>query len=190
MKRLLATLLPGFIKRPLSRSRTTAQARREHERLAGFGAHLDDRHVANLRVLTSREKLLDLLPKHAVAAEVGVARGGFSQQILARCEPQRLHLIDAWASSGGEYGPADYQHVTEKFQAHTDSGQVVIHRGWSWDMLAQLPDASLDWVYLDAGHRYDMVSRDLRATRPKMKPVGLICGHDYVKWSSIARNCY
>ena len=49
-------------------------------------------------------------------------------------------------------------------------------------MLAQIPDGSLDWIYIDAGHEYHDVSADLAAASAKVKIGGLICGHDYAKW--------
>ena len=51
--------------------------------------------------------------------------------------------------------------------------------GWSWDAAASYPDGSLDLVYLDAGHDYAEVSKDIAAWRPKVKPGGFLAGHDY-----------
>ncbi|NIL95924.1 MAG: hypothetical protein GTO62_01975, partial [Planctomycetales bacterium] len=36
-----------------------------------------------------------------------------------------------------------------------------------------------DWVYIDANHTYEGVLADLEASLPKVRPGGLICGHDY-----------
>lgn len=49
-----------------------------------------------LLVPASRDELIALLPKGGVVAEVGVAFGDFSEVILARTLPKRLHLIDPW----------------------------------------------------------------------------------------------
>lgn len=40
-------------------------------------------------------------------------------------------------------------------------------------------DESLDFVFIDAGHTYEDVYRDLRAWYPKVKPGGVFAGHDY-----------
>jgi hypothetical protein len=45
---------------------------------------------------TNRISLLSLLPKFGRVAEIGVAEGEFSQEILARTTPKHLHLIDPW----------------------------------------------------------------------------------------------
>lgn len=40
-------------------------------------------------------------------------------------------------------------------------------------------DDSLEAVFIDADHRYEHVRRDLAAWLPKVKPGGLVAGHDY-----------
>lgn len=40
-------------------------------------------------------------------------------------------------------------------------------------------DRSLDVVFIDASHEYDDVRSDLLAWRPKIKPGGVLAGHDY-----------
>jgi hypothetical protein len=40
-------------------------------------------------------------------------------------------------------------------------------------------DASLDFVYIDADHRYAAVSADIKAWLPKIKAGGWLAGHDY-----------
>jgi len=43
-----------------------------------------------------REDFLLQLPKGGTVAEIGVASGDFSDQILDRSSPEKLHLIDPW----------------------------------------------------------------------------------------------
>ena len=59
------------------------------------------------------------------------------------------------------------------------SGQVEIQRTESLKAAASCEDASLDWIYLDADHRYEGCRDDLAAWLPKLKVGGLICGDDY-----------
>lgn len=40
-------------------------------------------------------------------------------------------------------------------------------------------DASLDFVFIDADHAYGSVARDIDAWLPKVKPGGVIAGHDH-----------
>ena len=42
-----------------------------------------------------------------------------------------------------------------------------------------IPDQSLDICFIDADHRYTGVKEDILAYLPKVKPGGIICGHDF-----------
>ena len=55
-------------------------------------------HTTSCTVLPNRFIMLDRMPKHARVAEIGVAFGDFSKEILARCQPEKLYLVDAWES--------------------------------------------------------------------------------------------
>lgn len=142
--------------------------------------------------LTQRErlrgKLLGMMPKGGVCAEIGVWEGVFSGRILEICEPAELHLIDPWlyqpefADTG--FGrkknenlmDEKYQMVVDKFR---DDPRVKVHRGMSDDMLAALPDASLDWIYIDGNHNEPFINRDLALALQKVKPNGIISGDDF-----------
>lgn len=135
-----------------------------------------------------RGKLLQMMPKGAVCAEIGVWEGQFSRRILAECAPARLHLIDPWAylpefsnTGFGKRKNADlmdlkYQQVVEDFR---NDPRVVIHRATSEEALSALPDGSLDWVYIDGNHNEPFVNRDLELSLRKVKPNGIIAGDDY-----------
>ena len=137
---------------------------------------LTSMYISNLRVVSDRKELLTLLPANGVVAEVGVDEGNYSEQIRTATSPKRLHLIDAWASRHGE---TKFKKVQARFSVATRSGQVVINKGVSWHELAKFPDAYLDWVYIDSSHSYEDTVRELQVCRLKVKPNGLIGGHDY-----------
>jgi predicted O-methyltransferase YrrM len=127
--------------------------------------------------------MLREMPKGGVCAEVGVAEGDFSREIIDLLQPAKLYLIDLW-SAGSERYSDSLQKVERELAEPLASGLAEIRRGYSWDELAKLQDESLDWVYIDAAHDYASVKKDLAAARPKIKPGGWICGHDYTRWSS------
>ena len=57
----------------------------------------------------------------------------------------------------------------------------------SMDALAQFPDNSLDFVYLDGNHQDPYIAQDINEWMKKVKPGGILAGHDYahikrVKW--------
>lgn len=141
--------------------------------------------VRNTRVLASRLDLLHEMPKGAVCAEVGVAAGAFAAQIYAVTQPARLHLIDAW-----NYPPQPdcfepgLARVRAHFAAEIAAGRVEVHRGLSAEMLARLPEHSLDWIYVDAGHDHANVTADLLACLRVVKPGGIIAGDDYLRYDT------
>jgi len=51
--------------------------------------------------------------------------------------------------------------------------------GDSFDRIKEFEDKSVDFAFIDANHTYDFVSKDIAAMLPKMKPGGILTGHDY-----------
>lgn len=141
---------------------------------------MEQRHVENCEVLPSRADLLRRLPSGGVVAELGVDQGKFSQAILYLNRPERLHLVDAWSSARFSDG---YRLVADKFAEEIASGQVVLERGLSVDVLEQAPDGCFDWVYIDTDHGYDVTLAELNLCARKVKPDGHIAGHDFAQAS-------
>ncbi len=140
---------------------------------------------------TKRQALLDCLPKESVVAEIGVAEGNFSQEILQQALPRKLHLIDPWLHQDAEDYATDPNNVCQseadlrwlavqdKFRSLVDNGFVEIHRAFSHEAVQTFPDGYFDWVYIDAMHTYEACLDDLRLYDAKVGPEGFICGHDY-----------
>lgn len=153
---------------------------------------LPKRFLRNARLLPSRDDILPLLPKHAVIAEVGVMKGGFSRKILDVCKPSTFYAIDeyrvhtlpeVWGCPITEFfeGKTHRGFFESKFGADIATGVVKVLEGDSGAMLNALPDKSVDVIYLDADHNYLAVVRDLEVIRRKIKPVtGLIILNDYI----------
>lgn len=146
-----------------------------------------------LFVHATREDILDCLPKGLAMAEIGVAEGDFAAAILARAAPAALHLVDPWVhQERADYvvdpnnAPAqeqDRRHaaVLARFQG---APAVRVHRAFSTEQATRTEDGSLDVVYLDAMHTQDAVIEDLLAFAPKLRPDGLMMGHDFASHAS------
>ena len=144
-----------------------------------------------------RSFVVDFLPRDSVGAEIGVHYGDFSAILLQAVAPRTLHLIDPWRhETGPEYArslyggrasgaqaemDARYEGVLERFADEIARGQVIVHRSSSEVALAELPDASLDWVYIDGNHRYEFVVKDLELSLAKVRPGGVVTGDDYAE---------
>lgn len=132
-----------------------------------------DKHLENAQLLQDRDALLYKLPKNGVCAEVGVATGEFSRKIIDICCPKKLYCIDIWLDEEA------YEQTKERLRDEISSGQVVLLRGDSRELLETLKDESLDFVYIDAMHDYEHPRQELDVCRRKVVKDGLICGHDY-----------
>lgn len=135
--------------------------------------------------------ILRRLPDGPVrGAEVGVFGGALSARLLSRPDLQ-LTMIDSWEGDGAAYADGNDWHATlsqdqqdryywaavSATAGASDRREIIKAR--SLDAAKQIADASLDFVFLDADHSAHAVAADISAWLPKVKPGGLICGHDY-----------
>ena len=143
-----------------------------------------------LQLFLTRESMIrSLVREGMVGCELGVFAGEFAES-LVRHSPKSLTLIDCWSSpdgmlfSGDVDGnngvslPQDYLYglVVSRFANYP---HVTVLRGWTYDLIPTLDDGSLDYVYIDADHSYEGMKRDLKLIQSKLKPDGLLMGHDY-----------
>jgi hypothetical protein len=157
-------------------------------------------------VLSSREELLPYLPKDGVGAEIGVAEGAFSAAILEAADPRELHLIDPWSNLESGSGLLQASMTLANVQDALEHGveldppppnpmgdsilagvvarfegdpRVHFHRQYSYKAAASFEEEYFDFVYIDGNHNYEFVLRDLQDFASRLKPGGLLFGHDF-----------
>lgn len=178
-KILYDNLLPNFMKAKFNWM-TILQMQKEEKEFntrVPF-VQLSNEHLKNCRVVANRESLLNLLPKEAIVAEIGVDEGVFSKQIMEICTPSKLHLIDAWDSE--KYGEPKLNLIKKELNTLINNNSVIIHKGYSYSELEKFEDAYFDWIYIDTDHTYNTTCKELEVCSRKIKQNGLILGHDYV----------
>lgn len=136
------------------------------------------KHIANTKVLSDREELLKLLPKNGVIAEIGVDKGEFSEKIMDITSPTKLHLIDNWNCE--RYHEGLKKDVEAKFGKEITSDKIEINFGLSTDVANAFSDDYFDWIYIDTDHTYKTTLSELRLYAAKIKPGGIIAGHDFM----------
>ncbi len=160
---------------------TSLDARRALKR-SSPSVVLENRHTQNCKVLPTRMYLLEHLPKQGVVAEVGVANGDFTKQILERSHPKKLHLVDAWETERFESG---LDKVSERFSGEITNGTIEVNRGLSTERLREFEDSYFDWVYIDTDHSYPTTRDELRIAARKVKSGGHIAGHDFTSGNPV-----
>lgn len=104
--------------------------------------------------------------------------------LLAEKFKGKVHAID-WFR-GSEKTNLDfagrYFNVRKIFEENvgqfSQSRFINLIEAKSLDAAGSFEDASLDVVFLDGDHRYDFIRADIEAWLPKLKPNGIMCGHD------------
>jgi hypothetical protein len=137
-------------------------------------SELDWGHLRDCRVVPSRVELVrECLPKRGVVAEVGTDHGAFAEIILKYAVPSELHVIDI--------SLANFRR--DVFAPAIQAGTVRLHESDSVEALRRFPDEYFDWIYIDANHSYEGVTRDLNEAKRAVKRQGLLVVNDYVFWS-------
>jgi hypothetical protein len=136
------------------------------------------------------EAILSRLGKSPVGAELGVFRGALSRRLLTRTD-LRLIMVDSWGDYRPTYeGSGDYCATMSDAEKQNNEEISDVHTRFAEDRRriiksdtvaasAMVDDASLDFVFVDADHSYEGCRRDIDAWVGKLRPGGLLCGHDY-----------
>jgi predicted O-methyltransferase YrrM len=133
---------------------------------------LEAKHLAHCKMIESREKMLEFMPKNAVCAEIGIALCDFSKLILDITRPGELHLIDIDSEA--------IKAAKRRFGPELGAGRVRVHHGDSSHVILSMPDQYFDWIYIDGDHNYAGVRKDLYASGIKIKRDGMIALNDYI----------
>lgn len=116
-------------------------------------------------------------------AEIGVLNGVFSE-ILCQTNPHaKIYSIDAWQFyplAKNFRKPHHYPPIYESAKARlAPYKNNIIIRKWSMDALNDFADESLDFVFIDADHRFEAITNDIAQWSKKVRKGGIISGHDY-----------
>ena len=146
---------------------------------------------APVPVFGSREDLgalLELEFPGGAGVELGVQRGEFAAATLRgwpNCS--RFVLVDVWAHLPNYEDLANLDDTAQDGIMHRAleavapwRDRVVICRNLTTHCASRFPDASFDFVYVDARHDRVGVTEDLEMWWPKARRGALFCGHDFV----------
>jgi Methyltransferase domain len=120
-------------------------------------------------------------------AEVGVYRGEFAAGLLRACPSlQTYHMIDPWRHLHDWNKPANttderFEEFLGEAMAATDSFREkrIVLRGRTIEVIDEIPDGTLDLVYIDGDHTLRGIAVDLIRAYPKIRTGGFLAGDDF-----------
>ncbi len=124
-------------------------------------------------------KIAEQLPDDCRIAEVGVADGRsalFMADCLAKLGKKfHLYMIDNLDYGNVDQAVTIVNHIVKS--GHSDS--ITFYHQGSLDSSCKINDGSLDFVFIDASHKYQETKADIRLWIHKLKYDRILAGHDY-----------
>ncbi|KKQ07257.1 hypothetical protein A2858_00010 [Candidatus Daviesbacteria bacterium RIFCSPHIGHO2_01_FULL_36_37] len=147
----------------------------------------------NPRVLKgiTRQELYKLFAQlgYTKGCEVGVEKGKNAQNMFECIPNLQLYAVDPYKQHPQcSYEATAYlrrwddrylRAVKRQAQKRLQDKNAVIIEKFSEDGVKDIPDNSLDFVYIDGDHSYDAVMQDIILWGRKVRKGGIISGHDY-----------
>ena len=146
-----------------------------------------------------REHVLERLIKEngfIHVAELGLWKGRTILHILQNCPDVRYIGVDEWQQRPereGIPGGQTYEqwdmvgletHVRKVVSSYSD--RCTILKMSTTEASKLVADASLDLVFIDADHSESAVRTDIENWLPKVRPGGILAGHDY-DWPTVRK---
>lgn len=116
--------------------------------------------------------------------EVGCKEGRTTGYMLASLPDLKVTAIDPWCpvpNSAESYEGWDFEKIERDFWnnigEHKD--RLTMMQTVSSAAVQQVPDGSVDLVFIDAAHDYQGCLEDIRLWLPKVREGGILAGHDF-----------
>lgn len=128
------------------------------------------------------------LQNGSVFVEVGSWKGKsisyIGVEIVNSGKDIKCFAVDTWKGTPGIHDKDIYVKIDKLYNLFLAnigplSNIITPIRKSSIEASKQFEDNSIDIVYIDAGHLYEDVKSDIESWYPKVKPGGIISGHDY-----------
>lgn len=155
----------------------------------------DGKHSPTFIPQVDRKELAGLFHGlgYQVGAEIGVEQGKFSQTLLSHNPGLKLYCVDAWARYS-RYRDHVNQDKLNEFYRITEERlkefDAILVRAYSADAAKQFKKDSLDFVYIDANHSLPFVIQDIFLWSDKVRPGGIVAGHDYIRYHQSNIQCH
>lgn len=129
--------------------------------------------------------VIGALPNDVEGVEIGVDSGVTTAWLLDACPNiSRLHAVDPWTEYMDYHGlvsqaTVDARHANAMNNIASQAHRVNVMKMPSTNAAAEFAPASLDFIFIDGCHLYEVVVEDIETWYPKMKPGAIFAGHDW-----------
>jgi hypothetical protein len=146
--------------------------------------------ITEFPVPSVRNDIIGMLEqlKWKTAIEVGVQGGLFAKKMLSNWPScTEYKLVDLWGKEEGYQEPGGHnkrwhdkvlEMAKHRVKPYLNKTEFFIMRSTSASKLIE--DNHFDFVYLDARHDYCAVAEDIAHYWPKVRPGGILAGHDFI----------
>lgn len=126
------------------------------------------------------------LPQYlsGIGVEIGVYRGVYSERLLRDSHLSVLFSIDPWSAElcpdlfpTPELADQCYQEACSRLLTYGSRSRILRCSGLS--ALEEFTPESIDFVYIDSSHAFSETLTTIERYWSKLKPNGLMAGHDY-----------
>jgi hypothetical protein len=143
--------------------------------------------LIQMRHIKGLEDLIETLPENMTMIEIGSFTGESAELFIRSGKVKKIICIDPWSDE--VYAPleASGDTIFKKYSDRMDLvkremgglPEIIAIREFSAKASLALKDSSYDFVYIDGDHSYKGVVDDIKNYLPKLKPDGILAGHDY-----------
>lgn len=131
-----------------------------------------------------RKEFIQMLAERGAkyGAEIGTDHGQYAQQLCKGIPGLKLYCIDPWTpyTEGDEvHDEANVEEIYQQAKSRLAPYNCQIIRDTSMNAVKNCADNSFDFVFVDGNHEYKYVKEDITEWYKKVKPGGIIAGHDY-----------
>jgi len=146
-------------------------------------------------------ELLDATPEKGIFVELGAYKGKSTSfivtEIINKNRNIKFTTVDTFQGDSGSndlkeieaYKQVNVSKMYEEFKENTkhleDKFEIMVN--YSYEAAEYFADNSVDTIFIDAGHSYEAVIKDIASWLPKMKNGSIMSGHDYNSWEGVKK---
>lgn len=130
--------------------------------------------------------------RFTTGAEIGVAKGEHAEILSQEIDGLNLYCIDPWEGYSGytDYLDGRLKGFYTQAQDRLAPYNCRLIKDYSMNAVKQFENDSLDFVYIDGAHDLRSVIDDMTEWHKKVKPGGILYGHDFKRSKNPRFKCH